>query len=263
MIYTAKEIKKQQNRKRTISILTVIAFIVLWVLFTSVLKLVPRLFFPSPEDIFSTLVSVRSTILEHSAITLGRVLLSFALGSLVGVVVGLLMTRFQFVYGLLNPIIEALRPVPPIALIPFFILWFGIGDFGKLLLAAIGCFMVMVVNTIEAVRNVPKIYKQAAASLGAEDSYAYRTVIVPAIVPELISGLRVGLALAFSLVIAAELMGAQTGIGYLIMVARRSLNTPTIFLGIIIIGLEAWIMDTLLGVFTRSVTKWTGRTEGH
>ncbi|NMC77818.1 MAG: ABC transporter permease [Chloroflexi bacterium] len=263
MIYTAKELKKQQNRKRTISLVTIAAFIGTWILMTSVMHLIPSLFFPSPNDVIATLISVKSTILEHSAITLGRVLLSFAAGSLIGIMVGLIMTRFQFIYGLLNPIIEAIRPIPPIALIPFFILWFGIGDFGKLLLSAIGCFMVMVVNTIEAVRNVPRIYKQAAASLGAEDSYAYRTVIVPGIIPELISGLRVGLALAFSLVIAAELMGAQTGIGYMIMVARRSLNTPTILLGIIIIGLEAWLMDTLLGILTRSVTKWTGRAEGH
>jgi taurine transport system permease protein len=262
MINSFKEIKQQQKLKRTISLVTILVFLASWILLTGVFKLISTLFFPSPNDVIATLISVKTTILGHAAITLGRVLLSFAIGSLAGVVVGLLMTRFLIVFGLLNPIIEALRPIPPIALIPFFILWFGIGDFGKLLLASIGCFMVMVVNTIEAVRNVPKIYQQAARSLGAVDSYSYRTVVVPAIVPELISGLRVGLALAFSLVIAAELMGAQTGVGYMIMVARRSLNTPTILLGIIVIGLEAWLMDTLLGMFTRSITKWTGRTEG-
>jgi len=262
MIYSNKELKKQENLKRTISLVTIIAIIIIWFLTTYVFKLIPSLFFPSPIDVFTTLVNVRSTIVSHSLITLYRVIASFGIGSLVGILVGLMMTRFKIVYGFFNPIIEALRPVPPIALIPFFILWFGIGDFGKLLLSAIGCFMVMVVNTIEAVKNVPRIYQQAAASLGATEGYSYRTVIVPAIVPELISGLRVGLALAFSLVIAAELMGAQTGIGYLIMVARRSLNTPTIFLGIIIIGLEAWLMDSLLSSLTRRLTNWTGRTEG-
>lgn len=261
MIYTVRELKKQQNRKRIASITTIVVFIIAWFLLTTTWKLIPSLKFPSPNDVFSTFIQVRTTIFQHSYITLLRVLVSFALGSLIGVVVGLIMTRFQVIFGLLNPIIEAFRPIPPIALIPFFILWFGIGDFGKLLLSGIGCFMVMVVNTIEAVRNVPRIYLQAAASLGAEDSYSYRTVIVPAIVPELIAGLRVGLALAFGLTIAAELMGAQTGVGYLIMVARRSLNTPTILLGIIIIGLEAWLCDQLLGVLTRSVTKWTGRSE--
>lgn len=262
MIYSPAELKQQQKQKRTISLITMAVVIIIWFLFTSILKIIPSLFFPSPNDVFSTLVGVQSTILQHAFVTLLRVILSFAAGSLIGILVGLLMTRFQFIFGVLNPIIESLRPIPPIALIPFFILWFGIGDFGKLLLSAIGCFMVMVVNTVEAVRNVPKIFQQAAASLGADESYSYRTVIVSAIVPELIAGLRVALALAFSLVIAAELMGAQTGVGYMIMVARRSLNTPTILLGIIIIGFEAWIMDQLLGVVTRGLTKWTGRAEG-
>ena len=261
MIHSVTEIKKQQRIKRMISIVTIIFFLFAWALLTGVFKVIPSLKFPSPNDVFSTLVSVKSTIVSHAGITLERVLLSFSIGSLIGILIGLLMSRSIVIYGLLNPLIESLRPIPPIALIPFFILWFGIGDFGKFLLASIGCFMVMVVNTIEAVRNVPRIYLQAASSLGANESYAYRTVIIPAIVPELISGLRVGLALAFSLVIAAELMGAQTGIGFLIMVARRSLNTPTILLGIIIIGLEAWLMDTLLGYFTRNITQWTGRSE--
>ena len=119
--------------------------------------------------------------------------------------------------------------------------------------------MVMVVSTIEAVRNVPRIYIQAARSLGTEQDHIYRTVILPAIVPELIAGWRVALALAFGLMAAAEMMGAQEGIGFMIMVARRSLNTPTILLGIIIIGIEAALADRLLHFFTRRLTRWTER----
>jgi ABC-type nitrate/sulfonate/bicarbonate transport system permease component len=236
------------------------AALIAWYLATMQFKLVPSLFFPSPGDVIDTLIRVRGTILEHSLVTLFRVLASFALGSLFGIVVGLIMSRYQLVFGVLEPFIEILRPIPPIALIPFFILWFGLGDAGKLLLAGLGCFMVLVIGTVEAVRNVPRIYLQAASSLGAKASYAYRTVVVPAIVPELIGSLRVSLALAFGLTIAAELMGAQSGIGYLMMVARRSLNTQTILLGIIIIGIEAWLADRLLGVVTRRLTQWTERT---
>ncbi len=234
--------------------------LIAWYLVTMRLALVPSLYFPSPRDVLDTLIRVRSTILEHSLVTLFRVLASFALGSVSGILVGLAMSRYRIVFGLLEPFIEALRPVPPIALVPFFILWFGLGDLGKLLLAGLGCFMVLVIGTIEAVRNVPRIYFQAARSLGASSSYAYRTVVVPAITPELIASLRVSLALAFGLTIAAELMGAQSGLGYLMMVARRSLNTQTILLGIIIIGLEAWVADQLLGRLTRRVTAWTERT---
>ena len=245
--------------RTALGLLSLALVLIVWYVLTDVTEEISSLYLHSPTDVWDTLVQVRSTILDHSLVTLKRVLISFSAGSLLGVAVGLIMSRFRVVFALLEPIIEALRPVPPIALIPFFILWFGIGDFGKLLLAGEGCFMVMVISTIEAVRNVPRIYVQAAQSLGASSAFIYRTVIIPAIVPELIAGFRVALALAFALMVAAELMGAQQGLGFMIMVARRSLNTSTILLGIIIIGLEAALADQLLRRLTRRLTAWTER----
>lgn len=251
--------RPHRHPTQAISAAAVAAALVAWYLVTTQFELVPSLFLPSPRDVLDTLIQVRSTIVEHALVTLVRVLVSFVAGSAIGVLVGLVMSRYPIVFNLLEPFIEALRPVPPIALIPFFILWFGLGDLGKLLLAGLGCFMVLVIGTIEAVRNIPRIYFQAARSLGASASYAYRTVALPAIVPELIGSLRVALALAFGLMIAAELMGAQSGIGYMMMVARRSLNTQTILLGIIVIGLEAWLADRLLRLLTTRLTAWTER----
>lgn len=242
-----------------LGLLSLLIVLIAWYVLTDVTEEISSLYLPSPSDVWDTLVQVRSTILDHSFVTLKRVLLSFGIGSLLGVLIGLVMSRYKVIFSLLEPIIEALRPVPPIALIPFFILWFGIGDFGKLLLAGEGCFMVMVVSTIEAVRNVPRIYVQAAQSLGANNAYIYRTVVIPAIIPELIAGFRVALALAFALMVAAELMGAQQGLGFMIMVARRSLNTSTILLGIIIIGLEAALADQVLRRLTKRLTSWTER----
>lgn len=260
MILSPAELKRRQRNKRIIGLISVIVMFVLWYLATVQFQLIPSLKFPSPIAIVDTLGRVQNTILEHSLVTLFRVVSSFILGSLAGMALGLVMSRFQIVFAILDPLIEAIRPVPPIALVPFFILWFGIGDFGQILLAGLGCFMVMVISTIEAVRNVPRIFMQAAQSLGANSAYIYRTVIIPAIVPELIAGWRVALALAFGLTIAAELMGAQSGLGFMIMVARRSLNTQTILLGIIIIGLLAMATDRLLNILTRRLTVWTERS---
>jgi ABC-type nitrate/sulfonate/bicarbonate transport system permease component len=260
MILSPAEIKRQQRIKRIVSLVSIILMFLLWYLVTVQFQLIPPLKFPSPNAILETLAQVQTTIIEHSFVTLVRVLSSFILGSFIGIIVGLIMSRFRLVFAILDPIIEAIRPIPPIALIPFFILWFGIGNFSQILLAGLGCFMVMVISTIEAVRNVPRIYTQAAQTLGASSAYIYRTVIIPAIVPELIAGWRVALALAFGLTIAAELMGAQSGIGFMIMVARRSLNTATILLGIIIIGLQATLMDRLLNILTRRLTAWTERS---
>lgn len=260
MILSPAEIRRRQRNKRIISVISIAIMLMLWYLTTVQFELIPPLKFPSPTAILDTLIQVQNTIVEHAVVTLVRVLSSFILGSLIGMIIGLIMSRFQLVFAILDPFIEAVRPIPPIALVPFFILWFGIGDFGQILLAGLGCFMVMVISTVEAVRNVPKIYMQAAQSLGANTAYIYRTVIIPSIVPELIAGWRVALALAFGLTIAAELMGAQSGLGFMIMVARRSLNTQTILLGIIIIGLQATIMDRLLNILTRRLTLWTERS---
>ena len=171
------------------------------------------------------------------------------------------MTWNTWINSVLDPLIEGFRPIPAIALIPFFILWFGIGDLGKLILTAIGGFTVMVVTTIEAVKNVSPIYIMAARTLGADRWAIYRTIILPAITPTLIGGLRVTIALSFALVIAAEFMGAQSGLGYLIMLARRTLQTDAILVGIIIIGITSWIVDRMVRILGDYLTRWAPRIE--
>ena len=246
---------------RFLGVATVVTVLAAWYIVTVVMPLIPSLFFPSPPDVLRALVELRYSIIQHSLVTLYRVLTSFSVGSMIGILIGLLMSRSRIVYAILDPVIEALRPVPPIALIPFFILWFGIGNFGKLLLSGLGCFMVLVVNTVVAVRNVPPIYVRAVSSLGADPRTIYRTVVVPAIIPSLVSGWRVAAALAFALTVAAELMGAQSGLGFLVMVARRSLQTDVILLSVIILSIEAWFVDRAIRVLSNRVTPWMERLE--
>jgi len=246
---------------RFLGVATVVTVLAAWYIVTVVIPLIPSLFFPSPPDVLRALIELRYSIIQHSVVTLYRVLTSFSVGSMIGIMIGLLMSRSRIVYAILDPVIEALRPVPPIALIPFFILWFGIGNFGKLLLSGLGCFMVLVVNTVVAVRNVPPIYVRAVSSLGADPRTIYRTVVVPAIIPSLVSGWRVAAALAFALTVAAELMGAQSGLGFLVMVARRSLQTDVILLSVIILSIEAWFVDRAIRVLSNRVTPWMERLE--
>lgn len=250
---------KADTQRRFASSITIVGLALIWYLATQRFQLVPPLFFPSPAALLDRLIIVEDTVLLHSAVTLSRVLASFFVGSLLGILLGLAMSRFVVVFGLFEPIVEALRPLPAVALIPFFILWFGLGNTGKIILAGLGCMMTLTVGTIEASRNVQPRLLHAARALGATKSYAYRTVFLPAILPELVGSFRVSVGLAFALTVAAELMGAQAGLGYLIMVARRSLNTDTILLCLVIIGLEAWLTDRLLAVVTTRLTLWSGR----
>ena len=251
--------KKEQDDAlspiRWVSALTVLAFVVLWIVLTW--RAGPDFMFPSPASIGRAIKSLGLGLARDASATLLRVVVGWGAGVLLGVRTGLWMTRSRVFYAVANPLVEALRPVPPVALIPFFILWFGLGWGGQVLLISLGCFMVMAVNTYSAVHNVPPIYVRAASSLGAPTGAIYKTVIRPAILPSLVSGYRISAALAFALGVSAEFMGAQSGIGVLIMVNRRQLNTDVILLGIIVIGAESFAVDWIIRIFSRYACRWT------
>ena len=242
-----------------VSVVTVLVIVVIWWLLTSATGIVKPLFFPAPGEVVERAGVLGPTLFTDAVATFLRVIVSWSIGSALGVIVGLVMVRSLAAYHVLTPLIEGLRPIPPVALVPFVILWFGIGDNGKLALGGLACFMVMVVNTVVSSRNVPPVYKQAARSLGASERAVYRTVILRAIVPELVSGLRIGAALAFAVIVAAEMIGAQSGLGRLIMLASRTLDTPVVLLGTIVIGLEAFILDRAIQAWSSRVTRWAPR----
>jgi taurine transport system permease protein len=250
-----KEHDGDSTPRRWISALTIIAVIVLWIFLTW--RPGPDFMLPSPASLGRAIKSLGFGLARDAGVTLARVIAGWFAGVLLGVHAGLWMTRSRVFYAVANPLVEALRPVPPVALIPFFILWFGLGWGGQILLIGLGCFMVMAVNTYSAVHSVPPIYVRAAASLGAPTSAIYKTVIRPAILPSLVSGYRISAALAFALGVAAEFMGAQSGIGVLIMINRRQLNTDVILLGIIVIGLESFGVDWVIRSFSRYACRWT------
>lgn len=233
--------------------------VALWWLLTSGTGLVSPLYFPSPLQVVERLGNLWPTLALDSAMTLVRVVASWLIGSILGVAAGLLMARSYVARHLMQPIIEALRPVPPVALVPFVILWFGIGDLGKIVLGSLSCFMVMVVNTVVSSNNVRPVFLRAARSLGASENVAYRTVILPAILPELVSGLRIGAALAFAVIVAAEMIGAEAGLGRLIMLASRTLDTPVILLGTVVIGIEAYALDRIVRLVSVRSTRWADR----
>lgn len=238
-----------------ISLSTLLSLVGLWFLLTP--EPIPELVFPSPQSMWRVIASLRLRIFEHSLMTLVRVVTGWGIGIILGIAVGLLMTWSRVFYSISNPLIEAARPLPPIALIPFFIIWFGLGVGGQIALIALGCFMVLAVNTFVSVHNLPVIYIRAASALGASRDQIYRTVIVPAILPSLVSGFRIAAALAFGVGVAAEFMGAQSGIGFLIMVARRTLHTNTILLGTLIIGLESYLVDWMIRSISRYFCRWS------
>jgi ABC-type nitrate/sulfonate/bicarbonate transport system permease component len=247
---------------RYLSTLAILLYFALWFALTEQgFGIVPKIKFPSPLMVIEAAIRMADLIPGDIAATLLRVVIGFTLGVALGMGLGLLMSYSKKAQYFFDPLIESMRPVPVVAMIPFFLMWFGIGEMGKLLLITLGVFAIIVVSTVEAVRNVPEIFMKASHSLGASKAQRFRTIIIPAIIPELVGPLRVAAALSFTLVVAAEFMGAQAGLGYRILEARRLFNTDVILLGITIIGILSAIADAAIRNFTAYLTRWSGRTK--
>ena len=216
--------------------------------------------FPSPAKVIEAVGRISHLLAEDVAMTMMRVLVGFTLGTLLGIGLGLQMAYNRKVFHFFNPLVESIRPVPVIAMIPFFLMWFGINEPGKLILITLGVFAIVVVSTLEAVRNVPPIFMRAGETLGASKYQLFRTIIIPAVIPELIGPLRVAAALSYTLVVAGEFMGAQSGLGFRIMEARRLFNPDVILVGVVVItGLSA-ITDTFIRKLTGYITRWSERS---
>ena len=158
-----------------LSLLTIIIIFSIWFGITGDgFALVRKFIFPSPRQVFEAILRISDIIPLDIFYTLSRLIIGFFLGSVLGVTLGLLMSYSKIINSIFDPIVESIRPVPVIAMIPFLIMWFGIGEIGKLVLITLGVFAIIVVSTLEAVKNVPKIYVRAAKTLGANDNQIFR-----------------------------------------------------------------------------------------
>ena len=247
------------TRQRLIGLAVVATLLGLWLILT-LGGFVRPLFVPGPPDLvraYEQLAPYLPRDIWDSVMT--RLIPGFFIGLAVGMLVGVSMAVSMTFRALADPIVEAIRPLPPLALIPLFILWFGIGSGTQVALIAFGTFIVMVITSYEAVRNVPPIYLQAAATLGARKRQVFQRVIIPAIVPDIFGGVRVAVAASFGYVVVAEIIGAQSGLGYRLVLARRYLLTENIVAILIVVGILAFIADQLVRWLNRRLTGWKAR----
>lgn len=235
-----------------------LALVVLWVV-VSQFRLVRPIFVPSPGDVWKAFVGMYALLPRAILTTVVMTLSGFGIGVAFGTISGLAMAYSKMVRDFLGAVFDFTRPVPVFALIPLFILWFGIGRAPQIALIALGTSVVLGVTTVEAIRNVPSIYIRAALTLGADRKRIYTTVIVPYIVPHLIGAIRVAAASSWGLDVAAEFMGSQAGLGYLIILQQTYLRTAGIVILVVIYSLLAVLLDTLIAKLEQRLTPWTER----
>ena len=232
---------------------------VIWTLVTN-LGWVKPILLPTPQKLVSVWLAIWDLIPGAFWITLQMVLTGIVVGGLAGLGFGLVFGYSRWARDLLEFSFDALRVVPIFALIPLFLLWFGIGMRPQIALVTLGVMLILTIQTTEAVRNVLHIHVQAALTAGASRFHIYRTVVIPSIIPHILAGLRLAVMAAWGLDVAAEFMGSVQGLGFLMLAGLVNLDSARIIAMVIIFALLAIGSDFLLRALINRNLKWTQRT---
>jgi len=247
------------TRNRTLlRVIAPVLTIALW-LFVTYGGFIRELYLPTPTAMWESFQGMRSELPSALVSSVTMTLTGFVLGTTLGILMGLLMAYSRTLRDLLGDVLDFTRPVPVFALIPMFVLWFGIGRTPQVALITLGCSVILGVTTLEAIRNVNPVYVRAALTLGADRRRIYRTVVLPSIFPHLLGAIRVAAAASWGLDVAAEFIGAQTGLGYLMIIRQQYLDTAAIFDIVLIYSLLALGLDFLIRSLERPLNRWTER----
>ena len=258
------DLQRRRRRRRVqrlmLNVAGVILFLIIWEVAPRVVPGVNLQMFPPPSGVVGTLWDLVASgeLAGHAWSSLKRAVSGFVLGSTAGILVGLLTGRLMIMRDLSDPVLHSLRSIPSIAFVPLAIVWFGLGETPKIALITWGTFFPVWVNTFIGVRDVPNIYVRSAASLGASPTGVMLQVVLPAALPFVIAGLRQATAVAFVILVAAELVGASSGLGYLISFSHLVFRVDMMFVGLMALGALGFLADTLFAAALDRIFPWYG-----
>jgi ABC-type nitrate/sulfonate/bicarbonate transport system permease component len=245
------------RQRYLLAIISIVGTVCLWELATA-MGWIDEVLLPSPAEVIKTLIAsvADGSLFRNVVASLLRVVEGFLLAMIVAVPMGIAMGVSRTVFGLFDPLLELLRPIPPIAVIPLTILWFGIGELSKALLIAYGAFFPILVNTMAGFREVERVHIHAAQALGATRYHIFRDVVLRSALPFVIVGARLGMGMAFIVLVAAELIASNAGLGFMINDARYNFRTDQMFVGMACIGMLGFALNMLLLKIEGRLLKW-------
>jgi ABC-type nitrate/sulfonate/bicarbonate transport system permease component len=219
---------------------------------------------PGPVEVFQAGIEFGKSgqLLRDIIATLYRVVAGFGVAAVAGLLVGVAVATWRPLAVWFEPMIELLRSIPPLAFLPMMVLWFGIGEASKIAFIAYAAFFPMFITTLEGVKFVDPVLVRAAASLGAKPMHILRYVVLPAAMPGIITGLRLALSLSFFVIVAAEFVAADSGLGFMINDARTFFLMPQMLLGAIVTGIIGFLFNELFRLLEARLFRWRkgGRT---
>jgi len=238
-------------------VLSLSGVVVIWSLFANS-GFISQNLFPTPGQVWHAAIDLYQdgVLMSDLRISLTRAAIGFSIGASLGILLGLLTARVKIVSIAIEPFLNLLRPIPAIALVPVAIVWFGIGEGSKYFVISYTVFLAVWLNTHAGASDVASTYIRAARSLGASRTREFFEVIIPASAPAIFVGLRLGAALAFLSLVAAELSGASAGIGFRLQDARQFIRTDRMFVGLIQLGILGALLDAAFAYTGRRLVHW-------
>lgn len=250
---------------RWISVLTLASLVLTWWLVTAAGWVEP-LFLPSPADITAkawvllTQGYMDASLWQHLVASLGRIGTALLAAVFTAIPIGIAIGYSRVARGIFDPLIEFYRPIPPLAYLPLIVIWCGIGELSKVLLIYLAIFAPIAIATATGVRTTDPAKLRAAQSLGATSAQLIRHVILPSALPDILTGIRIGLGVGWSTLVAAELIAATSGLGFMVQSAAQFLVTDVVVLGILLIALIAFALEMSLRALQRRLVPWHGQS---
>lgn len=234
--------------------------IILWQVIFSVSNFNEALF-PSPYGAFKALIEmiVDGSLFINIGASMQRFIIGYVSSIIVAVLLGLILGWFNGVFKYINPIVQLLRPISPTAWMPFIVQWFGIGDTPAIVIIFIAGFFPVLLSTVSAVNGIDPIYLKVSKNFGIKQPEILWKVVLPASFPQIANGIHLALGTAWIFLVAGEMVGAQSGLGYLIIDCRNNLRVDSLLATMVVIGLIGLLLDTLLKLLEKRILKaWGG-----
>jgi taurine transport system permease protein len=260
--------RRADRRDRWLTGLTFLALIAAWTAVTGSglwPPLIKPIFLPSPVDVFRAFVSLWEqgyqgrSLAHHVGISFYRFATAFSFCILVGVPVGLLMGMSRPIRAVIEPPIQAIRPIPKLALLPLFLIWFGIGNLSKIVVIAAPVFPLIAISAMQAVRSVSVKKIQAAQALGASPWTVFWRVVLPASLPGIFTGIRVSISIGVTMLVGAELTATSEGIAWMALTAAEYLSTDIVLVGVLIMAAMGYGLDRLFRALETRIVHWSGK----
>lgn len=226
--------------------------------FVSRTKLVDPLLLPAPSTVFAEMwrMLLDGTLIVDTWASLRRILMGFSISAVISVVIGALMGRSEFADDVLDPLVELIRPISPLAIFPLALLWFGIGDASKVFLIALSCSFPIIISTYTGVRGIDRSYIQVARSLGATRFEIFQRIVLNGALPHIFTGIRLAWGIALIVIIASEMIGGVAGLGYMVLTAQQTFRVDQVFVGIVVIGVLGFATDQGFRALRRRLLPW-------